>query len=180
MFKILLFFLIFVQQNIFAGNVCRIESDIIVSILGAEGHPKRRLGYEYLIGFNNESDARLIRKFVPELFLDSRTVDCKNPMICKTLTEKLLSMGIINVDLGGFQLNPRWHKYPIDTYFDFSKSYKVACAYIEEMVAKYGYNWYAIASYHSQTPEFNQKYQRALKERYVRYSQIKSTSNTAE
>lgn len=173
MFKILILLFFGFSANILADSSCKVESNIIVSILGAEGHPKKRLGYEYLICFNNEKDARLIRAFVPELFLDGRTIDCKSPAVCQTLTKKLLDLGIINVDLGAFQLNPRWHKYPIDTYFDFNKSYLIACAYLEEMISRYGYNWYAIASYNSQTPEFNYKYQKILKERYARYSQVK-------
>lgn len=173
MFKNSILLFLGLTMALFASDTCKIESNIIVSILGVEGHPKKRLGYEYLICFNNESDARTIKKFLPELFLDSRTIDCKSAAICQTLTEKLLSLGITNVDLGSFQLNLKWHRYPVDTYFDFNKSYKVACGYLEEMIAKYGYNWYAIASYNSQTPIHNQKYQQALKERYARYSQIK-------
>jgi len=172
MFKILLL-IFFCFNTIFASGGCKIESDIIVSILGVEGHPKRRLGYEYLICFNNENDARAIKKILPELFLDSRTIDCKNASVCQALTEKLLNIGITNVDLGSFQLNLKWHRYPVDTYFDFSKSYKIACRYLEDMIAKYGYNWYAIASYNSQTPEHNYKYQKILREKYSKYSQIK-------
>lgn len=149
-------------QNKPEQNQCKVSKELMASILLNEGHKKRKLGYMYIISFNNKGDAKRVRGVLEKYFIDSRTIDCRNKQTCQLLTEQLQKMGINNLDLGGFQINSNSHPHSIDTYFDFSKSYQVACGYVQKMIKKHGVNWYAIASYHSQTEEHNEPYKEKL------------------
>ncbi|MDQ1340990.1 MAG: hypothetical protein QG567_2148 [Campylobacterota bacterium] len=165
MFKLAsIFFILFFTAA--AEDRCKIEDRVILSILKNESHPSKKIGYSYLISFNNSREAKHVKRYLPEMFLDSRTIDCQNKEKCITLANKLFSIGIKNLDLGSFQINSYWHKYDTKSYFDNAQSYKIACNYVEDMVAKHGYNWYAIARYHSKTTEYNLKYQKNLIKNY--------------
>jgi len=140
----------------------KVDNDILISILIAEKQKEKPIGYQYLISFNNKREARQIKKQIPKYFLDNRTIDCKNTKICTYLTKELWKIGIRNLDLGAFQINSKLHKMKPENYFKLSTSVTFAKAYVKKMIKKYGYNWYSIASYHSQTPDLNYKYQKKL------------------
>lgn len=171
MLRLFVFFLSF-SSILFASDkekICTIKDTVILAVLEAESHPKRDIGYQYLVSFNNNNEAKLVKNYLPELFIDSRVIDCKDMQTCVLLTKKLLEIGINNLDLGAFQINSYWHKKEkIEEYFSYSKSYDTACNYLEKMVDKHGYNWFAIASYNSQTPGSNVKYQRKLIDNYFK------------
>jgi hypothetical protein len=156
------------NQTLLAKNQkCEVDPNIMVSIMMNEGHPKKDFGYPFIISLNNKNEAKIARKFYKNLFLDNRTLDCRKMDKCVEISKVLLKSGIINMDLGPFQINPRFHNMPLDYYFSVDKSYDKACAYVTEMIEKYGYGWYAIASYHSQTAKHNYKYQKQLIKNYV-------------
>jgi hypothetical protein len=171
MLRTLLFALIFGLSTLVLAdekhnNKCNIDPNVMVSIMMNEAHPEKQLGYPYIISLNNLSDVKIVRNFYGNFFLDKRTLDCKNSKTCVEITSVLLKSGIINMDLGPFQINPKFHDMPIENYFDIKKSYNKACSYVQKLVNKYGYGWYAIASYHSQTEKYNYRYQRKLIENY--------------
>lgn len=161
---IFIIFFSFAYSNI---NECRLDKKILYSVLLKEGLAKN-IGYEYIISFNKDSDIKRVKKSkLKSYFVSGSTIDCKNPFLCEVILTKLNEAGIKNLDLGAFQINYSSHKLKNKKdYFDLEKSYIFACGYIEKMIKKYGYNWYAIGSYHSQTPYYNEKYRKDLIKKY--------------
>lgn len=162
-----LFFSILLTAGAIASDVCSIRDTVVLAVLEAESHPKKGIGYQYLISFNDKREAKLVKDHLPNFFIDNRTIDCQNMETCTLLTKKLFEAGFKNLDIGAFQINSYFHKRDnIEDYFNYEKSYKAACGYLEKMVDKHGYNWFAIASYNSQTLSNNVVYQRRLINNY--------------
>ena len=164
--KIIAFiFLVFTTKTtVFSAEVitneCNIDFSIFNMIALAEKHPKKEVGYSYLISFNNANDSKRIKnKIGNELFLDNRTMDCKNEKLCVKILDYLIAEEkITNLDIGAFQLNYDWHKIEYKNYFSLQHSYDKACKIITNLINKYGYSWETIAKYHSFTPKHNYKY----------------------
>ncbi|WP_457748596.1 hypothetical protein [Sulfurimonas sp.] len=145
------------------NNTCKLDSSILAIIAKAERSTQRETGYSYLISFNNKKDATKIKNELgSSIFLDNRTIDCRNKKLCIDITSYLIKNKIINLDLGAFQINYKYHKMPIESYFSFKDSYYRACNIIEELIKKNGYNWQTIARYHSATPKYNYAYLKHL------------------
>jgi len=139
---------------------CHVDKSIMEIIAFAEKHNKKEAGYEYLISFNNKRDSKLIQKQLgKKLFLDNRTIDCKNQKLCVQITKYLINTKHIkNLDLGAYQINYIYNKIPLNNYFSFEKSYLKACNIMSSLINKYGYTWKTIAMYHSATPKYNYAY----------------------
>lgn len=154
-------------------KTCSIDKEIIYSILLNEGL-KKKAGYEFVISFNNSSDVKTLKRTgLKSLFIDNRTIDCKNEKLCSYILYELTKAKITNLDLGAFQINYKLHNLnSLADYFDIKKSYIFACKYIEDCVKQYGDNFKAYACYHSRTPKFNEKYQKNLKINYKKVQQL--------
>jgi len=149
------------------ANQCSISDAIMLTILKTEGHKARKLGYEYIISFNNTEDAELVGKSNLQMyFIDKRSLDCKNLKFCVKITKALWKIGIRNLDLGAWQINSNSHFFEAEEYFNFNDSYYNACKYVEKNTGRHGFTWYAIAGYHSFTKEHNYRYQGLLKANY--------------
>jgi len=150
---------------------CGIEYELMYSIATQERHKHKPVGYPYLISLNKKEDQALARdRNVTENWLDRRTIDCQNSKNCQELYKTLYSIGIKNVDLGAYQINPVWHKHPTEQYFNTEKSYLIACDYLKSLYAEQGeWNWKTIASYHSHDTNRNLAYQAGLKKIYKGY-----------
>jgi hypothetical protein len=161
-------FLLITLPILLNANKCTVDTKIMYSILLNESYSKKSVGYKYIISFNNPKDAKIVRKTeLRPLFLNSRNLDCKNEKICVNILKELIRNNITNLDLGPYQINYFFHKLDrYSDYFNLKSSYLYACSYVADMINKHGYNWYAIASYHSQTPDKNQKYRDKLIENY--------------
>lgn len=170
-FIIVLILSCFLHAN--TQKTCSIDKNVIYSILMNEGL-KKRIGYEYVISFNNSSDTKVIKKTeLKSLFVDDRTIDCKNEKLCSYILFELTKVKITNLDLGAFQINYRLHNLSkLSDYFDIDKSYIFACNYIEDCVKQYGDNFKAYACYHSRTPKYNEKYQKNLRINYKKVQQL--------
>lgn len=149
---------------------CGIEYGLMLTIATLERHPDKPVGYPYLISLNIVDDQQKARENGITGWLDKRTIDCKNNSNCQDLYSRLYSLGIKNVDLGAYQINPIWHKHPKASYFNLGESYGIACGYLKSLEASMGWSWKTIASYHSQTPDKNMAYQTNLKKIYKRYA----------
>jgi len=142
-----------------SNNKCDIDSSILKIIAKAERHSQKEVGYPFLISFNNKNDAKLVKSQIGKsIFLDSRTIDCKNKKLCKKITNFLIEQKITNLDLGAFQINYEFHKMKVEKYFSFKESYFKACSFISKLIKNHGYNWRTIAMYHSATPKYNYRY----------------------
>lgn len=132
------------------------------SIAQVEKHPRRVIGYQYLISFNNKNDMYMVKNIYPHLFIDNRTIDCKTSYQCADILYNLNNYGITNLDCGTFQINVKYHQmYYYEDYFDLKKSYKKACTIIEGHV-KNELSWKNIAKYHSKTKKYNDAYKKRL------------------
>ena len=139
---------------------CSVDKSIMEIIAFTEKHNKKEAGYEYLISFNNKRDGKLIKKQLgKDIFLDNRTIDCRNQKLCVQITKYLVNkQHIKNLDLGAYQINYKYHKMPFSNYFSFKKSYLKACSIVSNLIKKHGYSWRTIAMYHSATPRYNYAY----------------------
>jgi len=159
---IIFFIFLFNINTLLAQEECKFDNKLLTSILMNEYHPKKDIGYEYLISFNNKNDAKRVKALIPDYFIDNRTIDCQNKETCVFLYSQLRENKISNLDLGPFQINSLYHKHEPDKYFSMNSSYTIACNYLTTLVNEKGYNWYAIASYHSKTPSLNEIYKEKL------------------
>lgn len=143
------------------GN-CKIDNNLMLSILLNEKHYAKEPGYEYLISFNNPADAKVFKVTYEDLFLDARTLDCKNLDTCLSVLNHLLKNSVTNIDLGAYQLNYRYQRLNNSDYFKIGQSYHKACSYVEQMISEVGYSWRGVAAYHSKTEKYNKVYRQNL------------------
>jgi len=163
--------LLFASTLLLSANECKLDKKILYSILLNESLPQK-IGYPHIISFNEDSDAARAKKVYKKYFLNNRTIDCKNENTCKNILTNLTQHNIVNLDVGAFQINYKYHTMPIENYFRFSDSYKYACGFITELINEHGYNWKAIASYHSKTEKYNNRYRRKLMANYKAISSV--------
>ncbi|PAF53838.1 hypothetical protein BKH42_03660 [Helicobacter sp. 13S00482-2] len=151
--------------GLFAQN-CEVGYKVLYTIASVERHPKRDIGYPYLISFNKTSQMIYLSKIKPKpkyKILDSRTIDCMDLRNCVFIYRELKKRAIKNLDLGAFQINPIYHKYKDMDYFALKNSLLIACSIVTNLKNKYGWSWKSLAKYHSHKKENNLKYQYYLK-----------------
>lgn len=137
---------------------CPIPYKVMYSIAKAESHASKRPGYPYIISFNNNKDAKRVSRLFGAYFMDRRSIDCKDTATCIKIAKYLIKNNITNLDLGAFQINYRWHKYPLSDYFNLKASYNRACEIIYSEVKRYGWSWEAIGRYHSYNKIYKREY----------------------
>jgi hypothetical protein len=161
-------------NSIFGSQECTVPYSIMFAISENEHHPKRKIGYPYLISFNNKSDVAHYREVFPDYFIKEkkessyRTIDCRSQEECVQILETILASGTTNVDLGGFQLNYKWHKIPLADYFSLKRSYTKACDYVMHLSGKYGWSWETVGRYHSLTEKLYLAYASKAQKNYLR------------
>jgi hypothetical protein len=160
---ILLYFLL---PLMLYSSHCILDKQLEVALLKTEGASSKRLGYPYIIAFNNKSEAVKVRSGLPSIFLNWRVVDCKSESYCIQLTQALIGNGITNLDLGAFQLNYKFHPGKLSTFFNYEKSRDKACKFMYSLSKQEGWSWKSIAMYHSRTQSHNEKYQTILKKHF--------------
>lgn len=144
-------------------NKCTVAYEVMYQIALNEYHPKRKVGYPFIIGFNKG-----MKVIAPNgtMLLDSKTVDCKNKDLCVETVQLLIENNITNIDLGAFQINYKEHpKKDIGNYFDLNWSYGYACSYIEKLTARFGWSWKTLGMYHNMKDEFNKPYVEKIQKR---------------
>lgn len=150
---------------------CPVDYGAMYALADTERHNKRPIGYPFLISFNVKRDAVQMRDALKGEWLDWRTLDCKNSEQCVSDLEIVLAKGIENVDLGGYQFNYVWFKFPLATYFSVQDSFERACKRVTEIYLKYGWSWDAIANYHNMKDEFRIPYAKRLAANYQKIQQ---------
>lgn len=147
---------------------CNISYSVLYSIASVESHPDKDIGYPYLISFNSTKDARKVDDLYMHMFLDRRTLDCKNRFTCERIFKYLKSKNITNVDLGAFQINYRYHKTKIANYFILSQSYKKACDILMSLKHEYGWSWDTVGKYHSFKKKYAKPYAYRVYKQYMK------------
>jgi len=141
---------------------CPVNHEILYLIASVERSKKRELGYPYLISFNSKKEKKQAKKIAKFIWIDNRTVDCLDAQNCTQALSFLLENKIINLDIGPYQLNYKYHKLKLSDYFNVKQSYIYACNLIYNNIKKYGYSWDTIAKYHSYTKKHKEKYLKLL------------------
>jgi hypothetical protein len=149
-----------------AQAVC--DPSMIDTIASVEGHPGKPPVYPYIISFNSKKEAQEIKKIISDGWLDNRTYDCDNPERCVNVAKALVEYGVQNLDLGAYQFNYNYHKFPFSDYFDNAKAEERVCEYLLALYERYGWSWETLARYHSNSPKRNALYQSFLKNRFER------------
>lgn len=171
--KILLLQCLFCSLWLYAKD-CEFQDSVLDGIAKIEGHPKREFGYPYIISFNKKSDVLKLTiddRWIP---IDSRTIDCLDFDRCIAVYEEIKDLGITNIDLGAYQINPKFWKLKPEEYFDFEKSRSKACKILTGLKKQYGWSWETMAKYHSKKKENNLAYQKRLKQ----YANLLEAENT--
>lgn len=161
---ILLSSLLFAKK---ASSECDISYNLLYSIASVEAHPKRGIGYPFLISFNKSRDSSKVRTKYKNEFIDKRSIDCGNKEKCTRIFKHVRSIGITNLDLGAFQINYNYHKIKIENYFNLSQSYKKACDILMNLKSSYGWNWNTVGKYHSFTKKRSRAYASRVYEKYI-------------
>jgi len=179
MFKLVILFIFahIMKLSLFAN--CSLDYSILYAIQKVERHPLREISYPYLISFNSKSDRKLAKEKLKKLnlnWIDSRSLDCKDLVNCEFLLREVEKLGIVNVDLGSFQLNFKFHKMGYDEYFSNKKSMERACQIIEKLIKKHGISADTIARYHSNTKKYKNRYSKKIFEAFLEEKQ-KAGSN---
>jgi hypothetical protein len=167
--KVILILLCFVSGNSYED--CHLSHQSMLLIAKVEKHPDRRLGYPYIISFNNKKDAIRAHRILSPFFIKhngvGRSIDCRDEETCVSMLDKLLEMHIVNMDLGSFQINYKYHHLRSkNDYFRVAESYEYACAYAQTFVDKYGPTFRALAMYHNKNPKFRNVYARRMYDEY--------------
>ena len=162
---ILVFFLIFTYSY---SKECKISYKMMWSVAHNERHPKRDVGYPFLISFNKKAQRFNLTKEHQQMMLDDRTLDCKNQKLCTFIASYLIQKGVNNIDMGPFQICYYYHgkKMPLESFFSLNDSYLFASTWIKSLVKQHGCTWQALARYHSGTKKLNTSYARRLQNAY--------------
>lgn len=160
---------IFLALSSWSYAKCEISYKVLYAVANIERHPKKEVGYPFIISFNKTSEMKILKTIPKSKYeiLDNRSIDCKSLKNCVAIFYKLKHNEILNVDLGAFQINPKYHKYKAEEYFTLKNSLNIACSIITDIKNKYGWSWESLAKYHSYEKNNNLKYQKYLK----RYAQ---------
>lgn len=138
----------------------KVPTALLFSIAKAENC---NIFYPYIISINSRKDIKKLRKIKENLNLKlnikNKTIYCYNLKNCVKISKSLIKKGIINIDLGSFQINYKYHKLPLSYYFNIKKSAKFVDNYIFNLAKNFKmWNWKILAAYHSFTPKENTKY----------------------
>jgi hypothetical protein len=156
--------------SVSAFGACYMEDALLDAIGAMEGHPAKELRYPYIVSFNSTKDAKLAKDAGLEGWLDNRTVDCGGQEACVSLVEALIKSDIKNLDLGAYQINYVYHKYPLEEYFSEAAETRV-CEILLALYETGGWSWETIARYHSSVPKRNEFYKTRLAKKFWKFAE---------
>lgn len=99
---------------------------------------------------------------------------CKNAKTCSNYVEKLLQLGIKNIDLGPYQTNYYWQNdrwadaKDYTGYFVHEEAEARARTILRDLISQYGYSWRTLGRYHHFDPK-NKSRNRAYYSKLYKY-----------
>ena len=159
---LLLSFVVLCAKDLKNADSCKLSYSIMSMIATAEKSKYRPLGYPYIIAFNSFKIPEYLSKKEKFKKLDKRSIDCLSVDNCIKILASLIENQIHNIDIGAFQANYIYFKFPYDEYFVLEKSYYNACQRLDYLIETYGLSFHTLARYHSSTPEINENYRNKL------------------
>ena len=141
------------------GGQKRFHPVVLDAILAAECAVVDGRYYPYFIGFNNDAAKAFARKLFPGMKFDGRLMYCLDEKSCVAAALRLTAAGYDNIDLGPYQINPRYHpQIPILDLFNYSKARAHARSILDSLAERHGATWEAIGRYHSARADLNRRY----------------------
>ena len=117
----------------------------------------------YVIRINADED---IAKALDQGYaVNGHLIRCNSSQECVDQTQSLIVSGIVNLDLGPYQINYKYHPNPnLSEYFDFDQSREKANTILTKLVKSFGYSWETLGRYHHSpvNPEKNASYYRKM------------------
>lgn len=110
------------------------------------------------IRINRKKDVKKAKKHGHKLFR-KHLILCSSPEECSVEANKLLKLGIKNIDLGPYQINyyyqnNRWkNEDSLKKYFIDEDAEERAREILWDLISRHGYSWQSIARYHHYNPK---------------------------
>jgi len=104
-------------------------------------------------------------------------IRCISVTDCTAQAQSLINGGIVNLDLGPYQINYKYHPNPmLHEYFDHDTAREHANRILTSLVKTFGYSWETLGRYHHAPtdPARNAKYYRKM------YAYIYGNQNNAQ
>lgn len=122
--------------------------------------------YPWFVGFNKKTHIAAARRLLSEwkgLRFKGRLMFCDAEAICVRAAKRLVSEGIVNIDLGPYQINPKFNPWVrIEDLFSFRRARAVAWRIVNDLAARHGLSWRTLGRYHSSTEHLNRRYYMGL------------------
>jgi hypothetical protein len=110
--------------------------------------------------------------------VNGHLIKCGSTEQCSAQAQALIEGGIINLDLGPYQINYKYHPNPmVHEYFEESSAREKANGILTRLVKSFGYSWETLGRYHHFSA-----LDRTRNERYYRkmYAYIYGNSTNAQ
>jgi hypothetical protein len=76
-------------------------------------------------------------------------IRCLSVNECSETANKLIQLGVINIDLGAYQINYKYHKnIELPNFFEEEIERSLTNDILVILVSKFGYSWETLARYH--------------------------------
>ncbi len=100
-----------------------------------------------VIRINDDNDA--IRAKSAGFAVNGHIIRCNSPEECSAQAQALINGGIVNLDLGPYQINYKYHPNPIlQDYFIDANEREHANKIMTNLVKSFGYSWETLGRYH--------------------------------
>ncbi|MDD2838737.1 MAG: hypothetical protein AB7U44_09515 [Sulfuricurvum sp.] len=81
--------------------------------------------------------------------VEGHLIRCGSSQECSVQAQALIEGGIVNLDLGPYQINYKYHPNPmLHEYFEESTAREQANAILTKLVKSFGYSWETLGRYH--------------------------------
>ena len=81
--------------------------------------------------------------------VNGHLIKCGSTEQCSAQAQALIEGGIVNLDLGPYQINYKYHPNPmIHEYFEESSAREKANGILTRLVKSFGYSWETLGRYH--------------------------------
>ncbi|MDO9057070.1 MAG: hypothetical protein Q7U69_11055 [Sulfuricurvum sp.] len=81
--------------------------------------------------------------------VNGHLIKCGSTEQCSAQAQALIEGGIVNLDLGPYQINYKYHPNPmVHEYFEENSAREKANAILTRLVKSFGYSWETLGRYH--------------------------------
>jgi hypothetical protein len=100
-----------------------------------------------VIRINSSEEAQ--RALESGFAVQGHIIRCNSSQQCSEQAQALINGGIVNLDLGAYQINYKYHPNPmLNEYFEESTAREQANEIMTKLVKSFGYSWETLGRYH--------------------------------